>query len=76
MNKELFQEWTSHPVTKELLSSVKEADEDVRSRPKLRDTLDKTAMQCLLDEGFCEGINKFAEFIEDMQLEMETEDEA
>lgn len=74
MNKELFQEWKTHPITKEILSSIKEADEEVQSRSKLRDTVDKTAMQCARDEGFCEGVNAFAEFIEDMRLNAEAED--
>lgn len=75
MNKELFVEWKSHPVTKEILSNIKEADEEVRSRSKIRDTVDQTAIQCARDEGFCEGVNVFAEYIEDMQLSAEAEDE-
>jgi len=75
MNKTDFQDWKRSPITKEILSSIKEAEEEVRSRSKIRDTIDQTATQCIRDEGYCEGVNAFAEFIEDIQLEMESGNE-
>lgn len=75
MNKQEFQDWKTSPITKEILSSIKETEEEVRSRSKIKDTSDQTAMQCARDEGFCEGVNAFAEFIEDMLLSTESENE-
>ena len=75
MNKELFQEWKTHPITKEIFNHIVETVEDVQSRSKIRDTADQTAMQCARDEGICEGVEAFSNYIDDMRLNAEAEDE-
>lgn len=76
MNKELFQEWKTHPITKEILNDIVDAIEEVNSRSKIHDTVDKTAIQCARDEGICEGVEMFSSYMEDMRLNAEAEDEA
>ena len=68
MNKSDFQEWKNSPVTKEFLSSTLEAQQEVRERSSLKETADQTAMQTAHDEGFCEGIEALASFIDDQML--------
>jgi len=75
MNKQDFQDWKRNPITKEIFSNILEWVEEVQSRSKIRDTSDQTAMQCARDEGICDGMAAFADYVDDMQLEMEAEDE-
>lgn len=73
MNKEMFQDWKNNPITKEIFSRIKETVKEVQTRSKVKSTADKTAMQCAADEGFCDGVDVFAEIVDDIRLEMEGE---
>lgn len=74
MNKELFQEWARHPVTKHFLEHAENAQERLHEESCIRDTVDQTAMQVARNEGFCEGVDAIGEFIEDKMLEYPDED--
>jgi len=75
MNNEDYQDWKNHPITKIVLTNIDAALEDVRKRSPLKETLDQTAMQASYDEGFCEGVSVFIQWIEIKELNMESENE-
>lgn len=74
MNKELFQEWKIHPVTKLFIKHAQDAQQEVLERSSVRETADLTAMQTSRDEGVHEGVDALCVFIEDMILEYGNEE--
>lgn len=75
MNKEHFQEWKSHPVTKLFLKETEEAIQETRENSCIRDTVDQTALQVSRNEGFIEGVDALNAFIDNQMFSMEADNE-
>lgn len=75
MTKTDLQEWINSPVTKTFRDYVTEAIQEVQETSCIHDTVDQTALQASRNEGFCEGVDALANFIEDTRLSMEDSNE-
>ncbi len=74
-NKADFQQWKTSPVTKLFLEHAADAQEAMRDESCIRDTVDQTAMQVARNEGFLEGVDALGDFIRNMILKYNNEEE-